>query len=201
VQIKAQGLLNAARWIEEQHGREALRSVLHACSPAVRARYTEVTAIDWHPVEEFLEFVEAAERILGGPHANGRIAEAIGAAGARANMKGAIVRFAIWVSQPDSLMRRVPGLWSQYNDEGALSLLSIDDRGIRIEVTGLKKPHSLFCAVLTGWSREVCLALKAISPVSKHVLCRARGDSQCIWEVRYARVEAPLRTGIPPSKE
>ena len=39
MQVKAQGLLNAAKWIEEEYGRDALRDVLHSCSQEVRERY------------------------------------------------------------------------------------------------------------------------------------------------------------------
>lgn len=201
MRIKAQGLLNATKWIEETHGREGLQQVLRACSPEVRSRYTSVTAIDWHPVEELIELLDQAEKAFGNRQNPGRVCEAIGAAGARANMRGALVRLAIWVSSPEALMKRVAALWSQFNDEGAMSLLSLDDRLTRLEVTGLKAPHILFCSTLTGWTREVCLALHAITPVARHVSCRARGDQKCIWEVRYAGVDAVAPTGLPPSRE
>jgi hypothetical protein len=116
-------------------------------------------------------------------------------------MRGAMVRLAIWVSTPEALMKRVAALWSQFNDEGAMTLLSLDDRLTRLEVTGLRATHALFCSTLTGWTREVCLALHAVTPVAKHVSCRARGHQKCIWEVRYAGVDAVAPTGLPPARE
>ena len=77
MQVKAQGLLNAARYLEDTYGRDALASVLRATSPAVRDTYTSAIAINWHPVEEFVEFVDAADRILG--RGNLRLAEDIAA--------------------------------------------------------------------------------------------------------------------------
>lgn len=198
MQIKAQGLLNAAKWIEEEYGRDGLRDVLQACSPAVRDRYTEVTAINWHPVEEFLEFVDAAEKTFRGNQAQGKIADLIGAAGARANMKGTLVRLGIWITRPEALMKRCAGLWRQFNDEGLMSLVTVEEHVARLELTGVKRTYPLFCAVINGWCREVGVAVRAISPVSKHIECKGRGDARCIWEVRYARVDLPAPTGTPP---
>jgi hypothetical protein len=196
VRVKAQGLLNAAKWIDETYGREGLRDVLHACGPAVRERYTGVIAIDWHPVEELIEFVDAAERTVGRDRGAGRVAEGIGAAGARANMKGTLVRIAVWITRPEALMKRATGLWRQFNDEGNMALLHIDDHVARLELTGIKAPNGLFCAVLTGWCREVGNAVRAVTPVARHVDCPARGDARCVWEVRYARIDRP--SGVLP---
>jgi hypothetical protein len=190
VQIKAQGLLNAAKWIEETYGRDGLRDVLRDCTPKLRERYTSVIAIDWHPVEELIEFVEIAEKRYNGGN-RGRIAEAIGAAGARANMKGTLIRVAMWITRPEALMARAASLWRQYNDEGTMHLLSIDDHIARLEITDLKQPNALFCAIITGWMREVGHAVRTIAPVAKHTACRARGDTRCIWEVRYVRLDVP----------
>jgi hypothetical protein len=189
LQIKAQGLLNAAKWIEAEYGRDGLRDVLHACSPAVRDRYTSVIAIDWHPVEEFTELVSCAERVLGGGHTPGRIAESIGAAGARANMKSTLVRLAAWVSRPEALMQRATGLWRQFNDDGLMEMREVGDHHAVLELTGLTGVDPLFCAVITGWCREVGLLIGAIAPIAKHVECKHRAGARCVWEVRYARVE------------
>ena len=189
MQIKAQGLLNAAKWVSDEYGREALRDVLHDCGPAVRDRYPSVTAIDWHPAEEFLEFVRAAERRLGAGRPPGRVAEAIGAAGARANTKGTLVRLAMWMGRPDALVSRAASLWRQFNDEGLMEIRELGERVGRFELTEMSIQDALFCAVITGWFREVALAVGAISPLAKHTECRARGEARCVWDVRYARME------------
>ena len=99
MQIKAQGLLNAAKFIEAEYGRDALGAVVRACSEPVRDRYISAIAINWHPIEEFLEFVQTADKILG--DGKGKLIVEIGAAGARANMKGIAVRIAFYIAQPD----------------------------------------------------------------------------------------------------
>jgi hypothetical protein len=204
VQIKAQGLLNAARYIEDEFGVDALRDVIRGCSPATRDRYTSVIAIDWHPVDELLDFLENAERVCGMGHLRGKVSEGIGAAGARANMRGTLVRLAVWISRPEQMMKRVANMWSNYNDEGVMNLLEVGDTISRLELVGLKRTHPLFCALLTGWCREVALAIRTSVPIAKHIECRARGDARCTWEVRYASIatkepgSGTPGSGVPP---
>ena len=187
MQIKAQGLLNAAKWIEAEYGRDTLGEVVRACSPEVRDRYISAIAINWHPVEEFIEFVQTADRMLG--RGNGHIAEEIGAAGARANMKGTLVRVAFYISQPEFFFRRVGGLWRQFNDEGQMLVHSLEANTSTVEVSGLKTPNATFCAVLTGWTRQVGLGLGIHNPTVRHVECRARGDARCMWDVRWTGID------------
>src|SRR5207244_1409223 len=82
MRVKVQGLLNAARYIEELHGQETLGEIVRACSPEVRETYTTSIAINWHPVEELTELVEVAAVKLGRKPTS--LAQDIGAAGARA---------------------------------------------------------------------------------------------------------------------
>ena len=188
MQIKAQGLLNAVKFIEARYGRDALSQVVRACSEPVRDRYISAIAINWHPVEEFIEFIETADRILG--DGKGKLIEEIGAAGARANMKGIAVRVAFYVAQPDFFFRRVAGLWHQFNDEGEMVTHFIAEKSGSIEVVGIKTPNAAFCMTLTGWMREVATALGIQDPVPHHTECRGRGDARCLWDVRWTALRA-----------
>ena len=180
--VKAQGLLNAAKWIEEQYGRDALGEVVRACSAAVRERYVSAIAINWHPVEELVEFLRVTERLLG--REDGRLSERIGAAGARANMKGTLVRIAVYLARPEYLMQRIAGLWRQFNDEGEMILVSMDPKHAVIEVRGTPTPDPLFCATLTGWCLETATRLGIVNTAVRHTHCRSPGDPRCLWEVR-----------------
>lgn len=182
MQVKAQGLLNAARYLEEQYGQEALGEIIRACSPAVRDTYTSSIAINWHPVEELTELVEVAEKTL--RVAPGSLAQDIGAAGARANMKGTLLRIAFYWGKPEFLMKRAAGLWRQFNDEGSMTLLHMDHRLVRVEVSGITQPNGTFCGIINGWCRETAHALGIRNATSTHVECRARGNAHCIYEVR-----------------
>jgi hypothetical protein len=192
VQVKAQGLLNAAKFIEEEYGREALGGVLRACSEPVRERYVSAIAINWHPMEEFVEFTETADQLLGS--GNGRLAEAIGAAGARAHTKGVAVRIASYIAQPEFLFRRVAGLWRQFNDEGSMVVHHVDPHSGSIEVAGLRAPNAIFCGILTGWVREISTTFGINAPSVRHTECRARGDQRCWWEIRWSSI----RESMPP---
>ena len=189
MQIKAQGLFNAAKWVEAEFGQPALRDVLRACSPAVRERYTSAIVINWHPVEEFVEFLEVAEKMLG--RGDGRIAELVGAAGARENLKGPFARAALYLANPEFLMRRVAGLWSQFNDEGTMEINKFVPDEMQLEVKGVTKPYWLHCCSITGWAHEVAVHFGWRSIVAKHPRCRAKGDTRCVWDIRGVPSEEP----------
>jgi hypothetical protein len=181
VQVKAQGIINACNWVKQEFGIQALERILDECSPSVRIRCTTAIAISWHPVQEFIEFLQSAELVLGSQ--DGHIAECIGEAGARANFKRPLVRMAFWLANPDFMMRRIARLWHQFNDEGEMRLLHAEDTLRRVEVSGIARPHWLFCCTITGWTRVTTEAAGVPSPVAKHVQCRARSGEHCIWEV------------------
>jgi hypothetical protein len=187
VQIKAQGLLNAAKFIEDEYGRDALGTVIRACSPDVRERYTSAIAINWHPMEELVELVQRADQILG--RSNGKLAEEIGAAGARANMRGIVVRIAFYLAQPQFFIRRVAGLWRQFNDEGEMLVHSFGESSGLMEIRGMSAPHPIFCAILTGWVREIAVGLGIRQPVVRHTECRCRGDARCVYDVRWESID------------
>jgi hypothetical protein len=187
VNIKAQGLINAGKWISDEHGHDALSRVVQACGPAVRERYASAIPMMWHPADELEEFLREAVRELG-PDA----AEEIGAAGATANLSSALVRFAIYIARPDQLIPRVTRLWSQFNDQGEMQLLAVTAQECVYEVKGVERPRPLFCATITGWGRALCNALGMIEPVSRHTHCRARGDKRCVWRVTAKGTRSPV---------
>ena len=184
VNIKAQGLLNAAQFVEARYGTSALHDVLSHCSPLVRERYVSAIAINWHPMEEFAEFLAVAEKQLG--RGDGRLAEEIGAAGARSNFRGITLKIAFYLAKPELLMQRGASLWKQFNDEGEMRVLLFTRHACKIEVADVGKPNWLFCCTITGWLREFTDRLGVTPPLATHTQCRARAAPRCIWDVRPA---------------
>jgi hypothetical protein len=183
--VKVQGLVNGAAWIEATYGREALGRVLQACSPALRDRYVSAIAINWHPLQEFLEFVGVADRLLG--KGNGDLAQELGAAGARANMKSVMLRFVFYISKPDFLMRRIAGMWSQFNDQGTMELIHVEPYRLVIRVSGINEFPPLFIRVLTGWANVVVSAIASDTAVARVVDCVEKGEgARCDWELRWS---------------
>jgi len=190
--VKAQGLLNAVRWVEQTYGPAGLHAVLDVCQPATRARCASAIAINWHPVDELIDFVGSAERVL--PKSDKwTVAEEIGAAGARANTKGFLIRSIIWVSNPEFLFKRVAGAWRQFNDAGEMKLIRIDHKGdgeganagsADVAVMGTNLKSVVFCRILSGWCVEFSRAIGIQSPVVHHIECLANGDARCVWRIR-----------------
>jgi len=190
MRVKVQGLLNAAKYIEEEYGQQSLGEIIRACSPPVRETYTSSIAINWHPVEELTELVEVAAQKLGRKTLS--LAQDVGAAGARANMKGMLLRIAFYWGKPEFLMKRAAGLWRQFNDEGSMALVHMDDRVLRVEVSGVTNPSATFCAIINGWCHETAKALGVRDAIAQHVECRAKGGARCMFEVR-GLIDEPSR--------
>lgn len=194
--VKAQALLNAVKWVEEQHGSTTLGEVIRRCSAPVRERYISGIAIEWHPQSEFVEFLRHAEAVIGKPP--GAVSKAIGAEGARINTRSMAKRAVMYVASPDFLLRRIASLWSQFNDQGEMRILDIDERQAHIELAGLPDPDELFCATITGWCEVIGDAVGFERPRSEHTRCRARGDEACIWRVAFTPVSAGTSPSISP---
>jgi hypothetical protein len=189
VQVKLQGLFNAAEYIEQTYGQQPLAEVLGRCAPGVRDRYVTGIAIEWHPMEELVELLRVADGLLG--KGDGALAVEAGAAAAHKNLKGAFTKAVLWVTRPDFLVKRIAALWSQFNDEGAMKVNRVSDGGIELEVTGVSTPDYLFCCVLTGWLRQVGHSAGRPNARIQHARCRGKGDSRCIWTAEWE----PLGSG------
>jgi hypothetical protein len=184
VNVKAQGLLNAASWVRETHGPEAFDRVLASCSPAVRERCAAATtANQWMPMAELVELFAAIDRQLGA--GDGKLVEAIGATSARVNLRHLGLRLAFFVARPEFLMRRVAGVWRQYNDEGEMRVLSFNDGEMHSELRGLLAPDWFFCCSITGWLHEAGVATGMKELVARHAYCRAKGEPRCLWELHW----------------
>jgi predicted hydrocarbon binding protein len=184
VNVKAQGLLNGAAYVREKHGEEALARVLAACSPAVRDHVATSIAISWIPYEELAELLGAADRTLG--KGDGKLAEAIGAWSARANLRHLALRLAFFLARPEFLMRRVASVWKQFNDRGEMHVREFGGGHMIAELTGIPRPNWPVCCSVTGWLHEAGVATGMKALVTEHVECRARGGARCVWRLRWS---------------
>ena len=198
VRIKVQGLINAAKWVEREYGAQDLQRVVSTCSPAVARRLESGIAIEWHPLAEFVEFLEAVEEVVG--DGSGRICQRIGADSARINTRGFVKRALFYLASPEFLMRRITNTWSQFNDQGSMRLLAFEDRMLLIEVADIPAPHRLFCAVLTGWTGVMCEAFGGQNPAVDHEPCRALGGTRCAWRVRWTHGRDDRTQSLRPGK-
>ncbi len=181
--VKAQGLLNAAVWVRDKFGADALERVFRACSPAVRERCTTAIAINWIPLNEFIEALTVIDRELGA--GDGKVAESIGASSARINLRHLGLRLAFFLARPEFLMRRVAGVWRQYNEEGEMLVLSFDEGHMVAELRAMPTSDWFLCCSVTGWLHEAGLATGMKQLVTTHSACRAHGGQRCLWDLRW----------------
>ena len=188
--VKAQGLLNGAAWLREKFGEGGLERVLAACDPRVRQRCATAIALNWIPQEELGEFLAVADRELG--TGDGKLAESIGAASARVNLRHLALRLAFFLGRPEFLMRRVAGIWRQYNEEGEMLVREFTGGRMLAELVRMPSPDWFICCSVTGWLHEAGLATGMKGLVASHPECRARRGARCLWELRW-------ESGNPPS--
>jgi hypothetical protein len=182
VNVKAQALLNGAAWVRERFGDAELDRVLSVCSPAVQERVATGNAIAWHPVAELDEFLTAVDRTLG--RGDGKLAEAAGAAAARINLRRMGLRIAFFLARPEFIMRRVAGVWRQYNDAGQMRVLEFANGRMVAELVGVTTPSWAFCCSISGWLGEAAIAAGLKRTVVNHLECRSRGGARCVWSLR-----------------
>jgi hypothetical protein len=113
----------------------------------------------------------------------------MGEAGARASLRGPVLRIVFYLGRPEFLVRKVTSVWRQYNDEGEMHVRSFEANRATFELTGLGETHAIFCALLTGWYRELARAIGIVAPSVRHTQCIARGDGRCLWEIRWAETD------------
>jgi predicted hydrocarbon binding protein len=181
--VKAQAMIHAAGWLEETHGREAVSRALSLSSRAVNDRYVTAISIEWHPVEELYEWLAAIESAVG--FGDARTAYESGAYSARLNTRGVMKRSLFYLSSPEFLLRRITGLWTQFNQQGVMHLRHFDERRVSIELADLPSPNRLLCASITGWVHVTSEAVGARGARVEHTHCRARGDARCLFEVTW----------------
>jgi hypothetical protein len=113
--------------VRDNFGATALEQVLAKCARPVRERCMTAIAINWHPQEELEEFLSVADQTLG--RGDGKLAEAIGAAGAQKNLRHMALRLAFFLARPEFLKRRVAGVWRQYDERSTPSAARAEGTG------------------------------------------------------------------------
>jgi hypothetical protein len=193
VNVKAQGLLHGADWLRLEYGEKGLEAVLARCGPQIRERCESAIAINWIPQEELAEFLTVADRELGA--GDGKIAEALGSASARVNLRHLALRLAFFLGRPEFLMRRVAGVWRQYNEQGDMTVQEFGSGRMVAELSAMPKPDWFVCCSVTGWLHEAGLATGMQRLSTRHTDCRARDKSHCLWELRWDATKFP---SMPP---
>jgi hypothetical protein len=181
--VKLQGLLNAVEFVEKRYGQQALAEVLAECGEQVRQRCAVGIAIEWHPMDELVEFLRVADAHLG--KGDGGLAVEAGAAAAEKNLRGMFKRAVLWLANAEFLLRRIAALFRQFNEEGEMTVASLQDGIVELEVKGVPQPDYLFCCVLTGWMRQVSISAGRPNARIDHYECRGRGDARCRWRAEF----------------
>ena len=183
MQVRGRQLVRAAKWIDRTHGSARFEEVLAACSEQTRSVLARAKKERWAPCAALIDLAACADRILG--RDDGKIAEKMGEAQAASITRGPF-RVVAQVANAPFLMRRAVRVWRQQHDEGSMELLDADDHTAELEVRDVVEPHEIFCAMLTGWTREVARVSSHVDALVKHPQCRAKGATRCLWSIVWS---------------
>lgn len=190
--IKLQATLNAVDFLVETYGPFALEEVLEKAGTDVRIHVETGIAINWHPMSHYVAVLHAAEEVVG--DGSGRVATLLGAAAAKRNVQGGVIRAVFYLGKPEFLLRRAANLWRRYNKEGMMHVLEFSESQAIVEVVDVPEPDFFFCCTLVGWLDEMAHAIGTRNPKTRHLECRARGAQRCIWRTRFDGIERAEET-------
>jgi hypothetical protein len=90
-------------------------------------------------------------------------------------------------------MRRVAGVWRQFNDVGEMVVKEFSSGRMIAEMREFASPSWVFCCSVTGWLHEAGIATGMKQLVTQHLESCGRGAARCQWHLRWTTNRA-----IPP---
>jgi hypothetical protein len=180
-QAKASTLRSTLRYVEAEHGADAVATVLAALDPADRARIDSAGATDEVPIELLRALWAAVDRAIGRrdagwPEKSG--AYSIQSLGVQ--MYGGILKKKDpleFLSQPVSLFRL-------YYQPGNMEVVEAEPGRAVLRLVGFPG-DPVFCRRQTGGLLRAVELAGGTAPSARHVRCEVEGDAFCEWELRW----------------
>lgn len=184
VLVKATPLRTVLGFMKENLGEEALSRLLAKASeefPAETKRVAaQIIASDRFPVVFVNRLIELTASELREPAPV--VAHRIGRRGAEEASTGLLRLAMILISIPN-LLRKLSPVWSQLYSHGVMRHSS-EGRRSSIELVDFPVVSLTGCARITGWFEWFAQRAEKTAAVT-HPECRAKGSSQCRWDVRW----------------
>lgn len=178
--LKGSGLKHI--WLGlERHGERALELLPPRLHPYF-ADGAQVSVAEWYPEEDAVEMLRVWARLEGLAHAAGYAR--IGRAAAEADL-ASVYRSLLRDGDPAASVRKMPVLWSSYQDTGRLVVRFDGETDGRLELSDQGTPTREMCGVFAGYvSRLLELAGATGVEVTKEG-CRAEGGRACGWRFKF----------------
>jgi hypothetical protein len=92
-------------------------------------------------------------------------------------------------------MRRVAGVWRQYNVAGEMLVLEFNPGRMVAELRAMPVTDWIVCASVTGWLGEAGIATGMKQLQTTHSECRGKGAARCLWVLQWSAGVSMAREG------
>jgi len=178
--------------VAEKAGLEGVRRTLvHAGDQPSEERLRDEGT--WVTFDQGINLLQAACDVLGGPGEARRIGETVLARGI--NLPTHVILKAL--GSPAGVLRHVPQASRRYSLAGELLALEVTKRSALLEhrpYPGVT-PHVLDCEFRIGILSQNPVLFGLPPAVVEHPACRARGDAECLYAMRW-QAHHRLRRGL-----
>jgi len=184
VRVKGTALLSTKQFLAERYGPADLARVLAALAPAERELIDRrLQAGLWYDFEHWITLCETAARVLNAGDLE--LCREMGRYGGLKDLRVAVPHL-LTTGDPLLLARFSPQLWSLYYDSGVVAIEDERVDGFDLLVHEFGMPHVGHCLRVAGWI-DASLELFGVKGGTEIVGCRARGDEECRFRVRWTK--------------
>jgi len=163
---------------------ESWAAITEAVSPPTRELLEgHPLATGWYPFEQFIDLMEAADRIAG--QNDLELVQKLGHHAATANLS-TVLRIFIRLGSPEYILGKASKVWSMYHDTGRAETETLGARSLAFQVFDFAAPHRVLCVTLRGWVRGYLEATGCKAVVVRETRCRLQGADRCRYEGQWA---------------
>jgi hypothetical protein len=183
-------LLKGSAWlinldfVREKYGPEALDKVLKAMQPEDRDVLSKpILAASWGPdFTVFMRFILKADKVLG----RGDMSLLPEAAANHFKRDTKFYSMLMGFFSAETLLKNVPVLWKTYlKPPGEPKTFEISPKHWNIQLRNFENMPLYHDRYHTQYAVSIGVVAKCKNYQVRHVLCTARGDQECLWDVTW----------------
>jgi predicted hydrocarbon binding protein len=181
--VKGAAFSSRLLWVRLNHGDQGLARLRAAVTPPV-AELIDAGAVmaRWYPFEQFVDLNEQIDRLFG--KGDLALVRELGRHGAHANLT-TIYRLFYKVGTVRWIAGRATRLWGLHYDSGRMLMVQLPGKEMEMRIEAFDTPHRTHCLSVMGWAERSVELSGGKDVTSEELSCRAIGDTNCRFRVRW----------------
>lgn len=175
--------LAARLYTERTFGDAAVSRCLDELPPAERQVLDGITAVGWYPVEPFLNYLRALERLYG--KGDLKLCEKVGEFSAEWSIN-TILKFFLRLKSPTWVIEKNQSTWNRFYDSGRWEVSKRQEGLVIGKLFDFDLADAVFCARFRGWLRRALQMTGAKEPKVEEIQCKARGSNHCEFRITWS---------------